>query len=75
MIQAYQNSLIIPEHKKYLAVFWWNDIYVKHNAIEGLSSAGSIQGTLADACIKILKANKIEPVFKWVDDFIIFRSP
>jgi len=29
----------------------------------------------ADACIKILQANNIGPIFKWVDEFIIFRSP
>jgi len=75
MIQAYQTSPIIPAHKKYLAICWRNDIYVQDNAIEGLSSAGGIQGTPADACIEILRAHKIEPIFKWVDDFVIFRSP
>ena len=48
---------------------------MQHNAIEGLTSAGGIQGTPTDACIKILCANKIMPMFKWVDDFVIFRSP
>src|SRR5882724_7684706 len=75
MVQAYRNSPIIPEHKKYLAVCWWDEIYIQHNAVEGLSSAGSIQGMPADACIEILHANDIGPVFKWVDDFVIFRLP
>ena len=75
MIQAYRNSPIIPTHKMYLAICWHDDIYVQHNAIEGLSSAGSILGTLADACIEILCAHKIQHVCKWVDDFVIFRSP
>jgi len=75
MVQAYRNSPIIPEHKKYLAVCWQDEIYVQHNAVEGLSSAGGIQGMPADACIEILHANDIGPMFKWVDDFVIFRSP
>ena len=36
---------------------------------------GGIQGTPADACIEILHANKISPIFKWVNNFVIFRSP
>src|SRR5882724_5373637 len=75
MIQAYRNSPIIPAHKKYLAVCWQDGIYVQHNTIEGLSSEGRIQGTPADTCIEILCTNKITPVFKWVDNFVIFRSP
>jgi len=74
MIQAYRNSPIIPAHKKYLAVCWQDGIYVQHNTIEGLSSEGRIQGTPADTCIEILCTNKITPVFKWVDNFVIFRS-
>jgi len=75
MIQAYRNLPIIPAHKKYLVVSWWDAIYVQYNAIEGLSSMGGIQGAPADACIKILHAKKITPMFKWVDNFVIFRSP
>jgi len=70
-----QKFTIIPAHKKYLVVSWQNYIYIQHNAVEGLSSAGGIQGMPADACIEILCANKITPVFKWVDNFVIFRSP
>src|SRR5882724_404450 len=75
MVQAYRNSLIIPAHKKYLAVSWRNCIYVQNNAIEGLCLVGGIQGTPADACIEILHSNGIHPISKWVDDFVIFRSP
>jgi len=75
MIQAYRNSANIPTHKKYLVVCWCNSIYVQHNAIKGLLLAGGIQHTLADACIDILWANGILPVFKWVDNFVIFCSP
>src|SRR5882724_8872987 len=75
MVQAYRNSPIIPTHKKYLAVSWQDSIYMQHNTIKGLSSAGGIQGAPADACIEILHANNISPILKWVDDFIIFQSP
>jgi len=75
MVQAYRNSLIILAHKKYLVVSWNDGIYVQHNAIEGLCLASGIQGTPADACIEILCMNGIHPVFKWVNDFIIFHSP
>jgi len=75
MIQAYWYSPIIPTHKKYLAVCWCDRIYMKHNAIEGLASAGGIQGTLADTCVEILSAHGIWPVFKWVNSFVIFKSP
>jgi len=36
---------------------------------------GGIQGAPTDTCIEILCANKITPILKWVDDFVIFRSP
>jgi len=75
MIQGYQNSPIIPDRKKYLAICWQDQIYVQHNAIEGLSSAGGIQGFPTDTCIEILRVNNIGPIFNWVDDFTIFRSP
>ena len=54
---------------------WDGKIYVQHVAIEGLATAGGIQGTIADACIALLKWCSIAPVFKWVDDFVLFRAP
>ena len=54
---------------------WEKKIYVQHVAIEGLATAGGIQGTIADTCIALLKWWGIGPVFKWVDDFVLFRSP
>ncbi len=54
----------------------WKDlIYVQHVAIEGLATTGGIQGTIADACITLLKWKGIHPVVKWVDNFIFFHSP
>ena len=36
---------------------------------------GSIHGTVADACVLILKHHDIGPAMKWVDDFVFFRTP
>jgi len=48
---------------------------VRHVAIEGLATAGGIQGAMANAMVAPLKFHKVEPTIKWVDDFIFFRSP
>src|SRR6266481_5779649 len=73
--QAYHNSPILPRHKAYLASFWEGSIYVGHVAVEGLATAGGIQGSLADAMLDILCHRGIPDVFKWVDDVVIFWSP
>ena len=62
-------------HKHFLSVMWGKKLYVQHIAIEGLATAGGIQGTIADACVALLKWWGIRLVFKWVDDFIFFCSP
>jgi len=43
--------------------------------MEGLSLAGNIQGVPADTFIAIFKANAFGPALKWVDDFVLFRTP
>jgi len=73
--RAYHNSPIAPRHKPYLAVSWNGSIYVGHVAVEGLATAGGIQGCPADALLDILHHHGIERVFKWVDDVVIFRTP
>src|SRR5882724_6013149 len=72
---AYHNSPIIPQHKPYLAMSWNDSIYVGHVAMEGLVTAGGIQGNAADALLDILRHHGIPHVFKWVDDVVIFRHP
>ena len=44
-------------------------------AIEGLATAGGIQGNVADAALAILKHHEVEPAVKWVDNFIFFQVP
>ena len=73
--RAYHNSLIAPIHKLYLAISWQENIYVGHVAVEGLATAGSIQGTPADALINIFQHHGIEYIFKWVDNVVFFHVP
>ena len=72
---AYHNSSILPWHKVYLASFWEGSIYVGHVTVEGLATAGGIQGCLADAMLDILCHRGIPDVFKQVDDVVIFQLP
>jgi len=75
MAKAYCNSPICPAHKKYLCVYWRDGVYIQHVAIEGLATAGGIQGNVADATIALLKYHRMEPTIKWVDDFVFFHCP
>ena len=43
--------------------------------MEGLSTAGNIQGGLADALLAILHSKSISPALKWVNDFVFFHIP
>jgi len=53
---------------------WKGGIYIDHCTMEGLCSAGNIQGCLANALVAIFHEKSIGPVLKWVDDFAIFHS-
>ena len=54
---------------------WHDQIYIQHVAIEGLATAGGIQGMVADACLAVLEFHGVKPIVKWVDDFVLFREP
>jgi len=43
--------------------------------MEGLSSARNIQGSPADVLVAVLNSRSISPVLKWLDDFVLFRTP
>jgi len=73
--QVYHNSPITHIHKKYLCVFWKGGVYVQHVEIEGLATAGSIQGNVVDTTITLLKVHKVEPSIKWVNNFIYSIPP
>src|SRR5882724_11222576 len=75
IISAYHNSPLFPAHKAYVASMWRDRIYVDHCTMEGLSSAGNIQGSPADALVTIIKSKLFDVVLKWVDDFVFFHVP
>src|SRR5882724_975585 len=56
-------------------MYWKNNIYVQHVAIEGLATSGGIQGSIADVTVAPLKFHKINPAIKWVDNLVFFQSP
>ena len=58
----------------YLPILWCGRVFIQHVAIEGLATAGGIQGTVTDTCLRILAHHNIKPVAKWVDDFIFFQE-
>ena len=61
--KAYCNSPIAPMHKKYLC-FLEGSIYVQHITIEGLATASSIQVSVADVTVALLKFHDVEPCIK-----------
>src|SRR5882724_9572991 len=75
MIRAYRNSPLAPAHKPHVASMWHGSIYIDHCAMEGLSTAGNIQGGPADVLLAILHSKSIGPALKWVDDFVFFHAP
>ena len=56
-------------------MYWKDNVYVQHVVIEGLATAGGIQGSIGDATVALLNFHKINPAIKLVDDFIFFLSP
>jgi hypothetical protein len=49
--------------------------WIDHNFPFGLTTAGGVQGHVADATVDILHAMDISPIKKWVDDHAMFRFP
>ena len=64
LTKAYWNSPILHGHKKYLPIQWHDHVFVQHVAIEGLATAGGIQGTVADMCLAIVDFHGIKPTVK-----------
>jgi len=48
---------------------------MQHVTVEGLATAGGIQGWIADMTLAVLKFHKIELAVKWIHDFVFFRVP
>lgn len=73
--KAYRCSPIAPLHKPFIPLFWRGYIWPDHCAPFGLTTAGNIQGELADATIDILATHNIPHVVKWVDNFDFLCHP
>jgi hypothetical protein len=73
--KAYCCSPIASQHTPYIALCWRDYIWPDHCAPFGLTTAGNIQGELADATIDILAAHGIPHVVKWVDNFDFLHHP
>ena len=65
----------MPDHKRFIVVYFEGFLYLDHNVPSGLGSASGIQGEIADATVDIWHSLDVRPVVKWVDDFTIFRFP
>lgn len=75
IVKAYRNSPIITAHKCYLPIHWRGGIFPDHVAPYGLTTAGGVQGTSADAMVDICRYRNTPHTYKWVDDYIFFRVP
>ncbi|KIM64881.1 hypothetical protein SCLCIDRAFT_59433, partial [Scleroderma citrinum Foug A] len=72
---AYRGITISPDHKRFLVVMFEDLLYLDHTLPLGLTSASGLQGEVSDAIVDIWNALNVGPMLKWVDDFVIFRSP
>jgi hypothetical protein len=72
---AYRTVPVWHSHKKFLVVGFDGQFWIDHVFPFGLTTAGGVQGNIADATVDILHCMDISPIKKWVDDHSIFRFP
>lgn len=72
---AYRTVPVWPPHKRFLVVGFEGQFWIDHVFPFGLTTAGGVQGNIADATVDILHELDISPIKKWVDDHSIFRFP
>lgn len=70
---AYRTIPVWPKHKCFLVVEVDGSLFIDHIFPFGLSTAGGIQGNVADATVDILTCSNLGPIKKWVDDHTLFR--
>jgi hypothetical protein len=75
--EAYRTIPILPAQWPGLVVKLRepNQFAINTNDNFGLTSAGGIHGSVADAGADLFRATGIGPLSKWVDDHIFFRIP
>lgn len=72
---AYRTIPVWPQHKRFLVVSFNDLFWIDHTFPFGLTTAGGVQGHVADATVDILANLDVTPIKKWVDDHSIFRFP
>lgn len=72
---AYRTIPVWPAHKRFLVVSFEGFFWIDHTFPFGLTTAGGVQGHVADATVDILAKLDVSPIKKWVDDHSIFRFP
>jgi len=70
---AYRTVPVWPPHKCFLAVAVGDKIFIDHVFPFGLTTAGGVQGSVADPTVDILHSPELGPIKKWVDDHTFFR--
>lgn len=74
--KAYRTVPVLPAHKPYIVVAFEALCYLDHTVPFGLTSAGGLQGHIADAIVDILLALlTLLFIIKWVNDFVFLRFP
>lgn len=75
LLAAYRCMPIHVDDQPHLVVTWNGQAWVDHCAPFGATSSNGIFGRCGDAKRRILEICFDTKVVKWVDDFLIFRSP
>ena len=70
---AYRNIPIHPDDQRHFCLMWDSLFYVDHCVAFGSASSAGLFGRVADALAAIFRAQGIDCVLKWVDDFVFFR--
>lgn len=70
---AYRTVPVWPQHKQFLVVGIGESFFIDHVFPFGLTTAGGVQGQVADATVDILQSVDLGPIKKWVDDHTFFR--
>lgn len=72
---AYRTVPVWPPHERFLVVGFDGSFRVNHKFPFGLTTAGGVQGHVANATVDILHAMDMAPIKKWVNDRAMFRFP
>ncbi|EUC61982.1 reverse transcriptase/ribonuclease H, putative [Rhizoctonia solani AG-3 Rhs1AP] len=72
---AYRRIPVHPDDQPHIVVMWNNQFYVDHAVPFGAASSNGLFGRCGDAMEIILSKRTNCRVFKWVDDYLVIRTP